>query len=162
VRAAPNRKRTGDRGDPDVRGRRTESRVDGGGGGVLERGCEEAEQIGEQDGDWCLLNMLGRAAEGKRGRQGGPVVGDAWRAGTGRKRGPERGGGRLQRLASAPSQWAQAARARAADGWDRTTAGPGGQRLGAGGRGKFILNRFKILQTLTDSKGAFPCSKIFK
>jgi hypothetical protein len=43
-------KRAGDRGDPDVRGRRTESRVDGEGGGVLECGCEEAERSGERDG----------------------------------------------------------------------------------------------------------------
>jgi hypothetical protein len=80
--------------------------------------------------------------------------------------------------------------ARAADRRDRTTSGPGGQRLGAGGsereqgsvawgtdrwarqdnaarfgfkpiqtKSKIFSNRFKILQTLNDLKGDFPCSK---
>jgi hypothetical protein len=60
---------------------------------VLERWCEGAEQRGERDRDRLLLNVLGRTTEGKRGRQGGPRVGAAWRAGTGKKRGPGHGGG---------------------------------------------------------------------
>jgi hypothetical protein len=40
------RKHARDRGDLGARGRRTESRLDGGAGDVLERECEEAEQNG--------------------------------------------------------------------------------------------------------------------
>jgi hypothetical protein len=40
-----------------------------------------------RDGGQRLLNTLGCTAEGKRGRQGGPGVGAAWRAGTGNKEG---------------------------------------------------------------------------
>jgi hypothetical protein len=60
-------------GVPGVRGQWTKSREDGGGGGVLERGREGAARKGEWDGGRWLLTALGRAAEGKRGRQGGPV-----------------------------------------------------------------------------------------
>jgi hypothetical protein len=51
---------------------------------MLEHGCEEAGRKGEWDGDWRLFTALGRAAGGKRGRQGGPGFGrgsgDLWRA----------------------------------------------------------------------------------
>jgi hypothetical protein len=47
--------------DPSVRGWWTESREDRGGGGVLERGREGAEQKGEWDGGRWLLNALRRA-----------------------------------------------------------------------------------------------------
>jgi hypothetical protein len=76
-----------DRDDPGVQGRRTESRVDGGGGSVLERGSEEVGRKGERDGGRWLLTALGRATEGKRGRQGVRV----WASRGGQKR-EERGG----------------------------------------------------------------------
>jgi hypothetical protein len=68
-------KHVGDRGDPGVRGRWTESWEDGGGGGVLEHGREGVERKGERDDSQRLLTRLRHAAEGKRGRQGGPAVG---------------------------------------------------------------------------------------
>jgi hypothetical protein len=73
-------------GNPGVQGRWTESREDGG-GGVLEHEREGAEQRGGWDGSLRLLNALECAVEGKRGRQGGPMVGAVWRPGTGKKEG---------------------------------------------------------------------------
>jgi hypothetical protein len=95
------------------------------------------------------LNALGCATEGKRGRQGDSGVGAVWREGTGKKRGPGAVGERLGLPASAPGRWVRAAALprnrggrRGADDtgattekWGRATVGPGGQRLGAGGRG---------------------------
>jgi hypothetical protein len=76
------RRRTGDLIDPGVRGRRTESRVDGEGGDVLECGCEEVERRGERDDSRRFERARARGDEGKR-RAG--RLGAAW--------GQERSGG---------------------------------------------------------------------
>jgi hypothetical protein len=55
---------------------------------------------------------------GEKREAGGPGVGVAWRAETGRKRGPECDGGQLGRPTSAPGWWAQAAAlSRNSGGW---------------------------------------------
>jgi hypothetical protein len=115
---------------------------------VLECGCEGAGQKGERDDDRWLLNELGRATEGKRGRQGGPGGGWGMEGGNRKKEGAQarRGmawvvgiGPRRTRAAVLPCnsggrRGASDAGA-TADKWGRATAWPGGQRLGAGGQG---------------------------
>jgi hypothetical protein len=94
-----------------------------------------------------------RARACGRGEKGGEKEVRVWAPREGwereRKRGPGHGGGWLGRLASAPGRrvrvaelpcdsggwWGASKVTRAADGWDRATAGPGGERLGVGGRG---------------------------
>jgi hypothetical protein len=121
-------KRTGDRGDPSVRGRWTESREDGGGSGVLERECEGAGRKGERDGGQWLLNALGHVTEGKEGCREGPGArggrereerGGSGAAGDGsnRRHRPPSGGRGRRGTSDAGAM---------ADKWGRATAGPGG------------------------------------
>jgi hypothetical protein len=141
----------GEKRGPGVRGQRADSGKDGGGGGMLEHGCEGVERRGEWDGGRWLLTALGRTAEGKKREAGGPGVGATWREGMGRKRVPGRcmeggngkneGGdrrGRRRCRATVEGGGTRVTRARAADGWDRVIAGPGGQRLGVEGRGSTV------------------------
>jgi hypothetical protein len=92
------------------------------------------------------LNALRRTAEGKRGRQGGPGVGAAWRSGTEKKRGPRCGGGWLGWPASGPEQRARAVEfprdsggrrgpsdaGASADKWGRATVGARWAAAGCG------------------------------
>jgi hypothetical protein len=130
-------------------------RADGGGvsGEIRERkwgpSVRRRRADSGKDGGRRLLKALGRVVEGKRGKRGGLGVGAAWRAGTGNKRGPGHGGGCLGWPSSAPDRraWVVALlrdsggwrgmgdAGAAANKWGRVTAGPGGQRLGARGRG---------------------------
>jgi hypothetical protein len=82
---------------------------------------------------------------GEKREAGGPRVGATRRAGTGKKRGPRHGGGTAGVASIGPwpagagggvatRQW----RGATADKWGRTTAAPGGQRVGAGGQGSAV------------------------
>jgi hypothetical protein len=107
---------------------------------VLECGQEGAERRGGWDGGRRLLNALGRVVDGKRGRQGGSGGGRHVEDGNGKERGGTTWDDRHRPPASGHGRRhccviVEGGGARAADGWDQAIAGPGGQRLGAGGRG---------------------------